>query len=211
MKKTWKGISLLLAVVLTVGCFPPDTAFAGTSNVVIDRSSFEKELNNAVWSNPENDVTVKNGKLQFPKGSTKYTRLITQNTAEKSDANDNLVEVDMTQTIASIPNGGEFILAFGLGSIESLSGDAGQVEVAFVKSENMKVEVRSYETAGEAVKIASGKATGMSVGQAAKISVVIRNDKKMYVKVNGRTVASGTCGFLPEGSVGFFQTGKCRF
>lgn len=210
MKKTWKGISLLLAVVLTVGCFPPDTAFAGTSNVVIDRSSFEKELNNAVWSNPENDVTVKNGKLQFPKGSTKYTRLITQNTAEKSDANDNLVEVDMTQTIASMPNGGEFILAFGLGSIESLSGDAGQVEVAFIKSENMKVEVRSYETAGEAVKVAAGVATGMSMGKAVKIAVVIGNDKLINVKVNGTTVASGTCGFLPEGSVGFFQTGKCN-
>ena len=121
MKKTWKGIILLLAVVLTAGCFPPDTAFAGISNVVIDRSSFEKELNNAVWSNPENDVVVKDGKLHFLEESTKYTRLITQNTAEKSDANDNLVEVDMTQTIASMPNGGEFILAFGLGSIESLS------------------------------------------------------------------------------------------
>lgn len=209
MKKTWKGLTLLLAVVLTASCFPHYTALAGTSSVVIDQSSFEDELNNAVWSSPENDVVVGNGKLHFTKDSTKYTRLITQNTAEQSDANDNLVEVDVTQTIASMPKNGEFILAFGLGSIESLSTEAGQVEVAFVNDGNLKVEARGYENAGEAVKIASGTANGMSIGKECKVSVVICNDKKITVKVNGANIASGTCNFLPEGSVGFFQSGNC--
>lgn len=210
MRKTWKGMLLGMAAILAVGCWPGKVVMAGTSNVVIDQSSFVEELNNAVWSNPENDVVAKKGKLIFPKTSTKYTRLITQNTAEQSDANANLVEVDLTQTIASMPKGGEFILAFGLGSIESLSGEAGQVEVSFINQGAMKVAIRSYESAGEAVKVANGTASGMSIGSATKIRVVITNKQQIKVQVNGKEVASGTCSFLPEGSVGFFQTGSCQ-
>ena len=210
MKKVWKGMPLLLAAVLIGCCVPSVHVLAGTSNVVIDQSSFEKELNNAVWSNPENDVIAKNGELVFPAESTKYTRLITQNTAEKSDASKNLVEVEMTQIISSMPTSGEFILAFGLDSIESLSGEAGQVEIAFTKAENMTVSIREFETAGEEVALVKNNTTNITEGKPAKVSVQIQNDQQITVNVNGSTVASAKASFLPEGSVGFFQTGSCE-
>ncbi len=207
MKLTRKILAATVSAVMLAACFQPYNVFAGASTETIGNDSYQDALNTSVWSNPDADVIAENGKIVFLAESTKYTRLITMSVVEKAESAKELVHVTYKQKITSMPEGGRFILAFGLGSSESMSGDAGQVEVAFIKNSGMQVAIDSYETAGEAVSVVAAKSVGFS--GTATIDVVVKNDKTIEVKVNGQTVASGKLGFDPVGSVGFFQTGEC--
>lgn len=210
MRKTWKIIASALVICMLCLCFDPCSAEAGLSRVVVDSSSFAEELNTAVWNNPEGDVTAQEGVLIFPAESTKYTRLITKSMVQKTEEGTELVSASMTLKLKSMPKNGEFILGFGLGNIESLSTEQGQVEVAFINNGNLQVAVRCYENADEVVNIIEPKSAGFSIGNQAKIMVTIKNDKTITIGVNGKTVATGNLPFDAEGSVGFFQTGACE-
>ncbi len=207
MKLTRKILAATLSAVLLAACFQPYNVFAGASTETIGADSYQEALNTSVWSNPDADVIAEDGKIIFPAESTKYTRLITMAVMEKEETAKELAHVTYKQNIASMPEGGRFILAFGLGSLESLSGEVGQVEVAFMKSGGMKVAIDSYETAGEATSVVAAKSVSLS--KDATIDVAVGNDKTIVVKVNGQVAASGKLGFDPVGSVGFFQSGEC--
>lgn len=210
MRKTWRLATVLLAVVMGCLCLQPQSVWAGHSNVVVDSSSYEEEINTAIWNVPEADVVSKDGKLVFSKDSTKYTRLITKSMVKKTEENKELVSVSFALNIKSMPKNGEFILGFGLGNIESNSGEQGQVEVAFINKGGIQVAIRSYENAGEPQKVAASKPIGVSMGSTVDITVSIENNKTISVMVNGREVSSGKLSFDAEGSVGFFQTGECE-
>ena len=210
MKKTWKFIASALTFVMLCLCFSPCNVEAGLSQIIIDSSSYTKELNNAVWNVPEKDITVQDGALYFSADSTKYTRLITKSTVQKTEEGNELVSASFTMNLKSIPSGGEFILGFGLGNIESFSGEQGQIELAFVNNNGIQMEVRSYENANEAKNVVEPKTTGIRMGSKAKVTVGISNDNAMTILINGRTVANATLPFDAEGSVGFFQTGNCE-
>lgn len=210
MRKTWKIIASALAVCMLCFCLTPYEAQAGLSRVIVDSSSFAEELNTAIWNNPEGDVVAQEGKLTFPAESSKYTRLITKSMVQRTEESTELVSADFTMNLKAMPEGGEFILGFGLSGIECLSGEQGQIEVAFIRNGSMQVAVRSYENAGEAVTIVEPKTAGFSLGSSAKIGISIKNDKTIVIKANGRNIATGTLPFDAEGSVGFFQTGSCE-
>lgn len=210
MRRTWKFIASALTLCMLCLCLAPCEAQAGLSRVIVDSSSFTEEINTAVWNVPEGDVTVQDGALLFSAESTKYTRMITKSMVQKTEESEELVSASFTLNVRSMPEGGEFILGFGLGNIESLSGEQGQVEVAFIRNGNLQVAVRSYENAGEAVTVVEPKATGISIGNNVKIAVHIKNDKTITIQTNGKTIATGTLPFDAEGSVGIFQTGACE-
>lgn len=210
MKKTWKFIASTLAACMLCICFAPCEAEAGLSRVVVDSSSFAEEINTAVWNIPERDVTVQEGELYFSAESSKYTRLITKSMVQKTEESNELVSANFTANLKSMPENGEFIVGFGLPTIESFSGEQGQVELVFIKNNGIQVAVRCYENAGEPTEVIEPKTTGIRIGSEAKIAVTIGTDKTMIIGINGRTVASATLPFDAEGSVGFFQTGECE-
>lgn len=210
MRKICKYMATALAVIMLLACLDCRNAYAGHSRVTVDSSSYAEEINTAIWTNPESDVVVKDGKLCFTKESTKYSRLITKSMVQQDLDSDELVSVSMALHLKSMPKKGAFILGFGLGSIESFSGEANQVEVAFVNNGGLQVELRSYDESAKENKIAKGKGAGFSLGSKADIHVSVKNNQSITVKVNGRVVMSEKLPFLPEGSVGFFQTGACE-
>lgn len=210
MRKICKCMATALAVITLLASLDCKNAYAGHSRVTVDSSSYAEEINTAIWTNPESDVVAKDGKLCFTKESTKYTRLITKNMVQQDSDSEELVSVSMELLLKSMPKKGEFILGFGLGSIESFSGEANQVEVAFVNNGGLQLELRSYDESAKENKIVKGKSAGFLLGSKADIDVSVKNNQSITVKVNGRVVASEKLPFLPEGSVGFFQTGACE-
>lgn len=198
--------SLLVVAMLTVSTLIPMETKAGKSEILMDAET----LASADWNNPEGDVEIKKGTLVFPKESTKYTRFIAKTPAKKDDMSDSLVTLSASIKMEKMDKGASFILAFALSSIESLQGEAGNVEVTFTNDGGMKASIVVYDESGKAKTIVAPRSCGMSLGNAANVTVDISTDSQIELKINNRVVGSGTLPGTGEGRVGFLQTGGCQ-
>lgn len=196
---------LLAAVLVSVFAWTPMKTEAGTSEMVLDASTLGK----SEWGNPEDDVTISEGRIVFSKESTEYTRYISKTKMEADERFDHVVSLSAAVTFTELPVGKSFIFGFGLASIEVLQGEAGNIEVAFTNDGGMKVGVTAYDEAGTAQTIAQPKSCGISLNKAATVNVVIRTDRKITVSVNSKEICTGTLPTTGEGRVGFLQTGEC--
>lgn len=197
--------ALLTAVMLSIFALTPLKTEAGRSEVTLDSTM----LSNSNWSNPERDVKVSDGTLIFPKDSGEYTRYISK-TAVKADKNfSTMVDVSSSVKFTNMPSGESFILAFGLGSIEAVQGEAKNVEVSFTNNGGIKVGITAYDENGTAHTVAGQRTSGISLNRAATVSVEISTDQKITVAVDNTVVCSGTLPVSGEGRVGFLQTGNC--
>lgn len=205
-KKKLRGWLLGVAAVLAAGTMSDFTAQAGYSENIIDGTSCKKELNGGTWYNPDEDVVGKNGRIIFGKDSTDASRVITKEVATISEQNENLLKAKFTLDFTSLPKGEEFMFAIGLQSVAAVSGEQGNVEVAFGNNGGNYVRVLAYEEADKATVLADKKAFS---GMSPKVEVRVTTKKKMQVSVNGTMVYNGKIPFTGEGSMGFLQTGKC--
>lgn len=205
--KRWKGIAcaLLAFAMLTVFVLPPLETRAGANITTIDSST----LGGANWSNPEEDVTVKDGVLVFPEDSTEYTRYISKVAAEKAGEFKEVVSMAVNVKLTKLPVGKSFIIAFGLPAIESLQGEAGNIEVTFMNNNGVKASINVFEQDGSVVEIASPKNCGISINKDAEIKTSIGADGTIEVDVNGKSILTGKLPVTGEGRVGFLQTGEC--
>ena len=196
---------LLTAVLMTVSALTPMEIKAGNSEILLDGET----LATSDWNNPEGDVVVEEEKLIFPEESTDYTRFIAKSPAKIEELSSTLVTLSATVEFNKLPQGKSFILAFGMSSIESTVGEAGNIEVAFTNNGGIKVGITVYNEDGTAQVIAAPKSSGVSLNKAANIKAEITTDKKIQVTVNNSTVCSGTLPVSGEGRFGFLQTGGC--
>ncbi|MBP3937551.1 MAG: hypothetical protein IK954_08245 [Clostridia bacterium] len=200
----WTAIGLSVAV---LGCLLALPVYAGTSFETLDSSSFEEELDQTIWNVPEADVEAVDGAIEFTAESTEYSRVIAMNVIEQAHGQEELLYFESTATVSDIPEGGEFIFAVGMGSIESYRGDEGNVEIALRNDGGMKLTVNAYEAYGEPTELLAPKA--VSGYGTVTVAVQVNNDCTYSVKFNGSTAASGRLPYLPEGSVGYLQSGGC--
>lgn len=208
MKKALKWAAVCAAAAVLVCCFLAMPVSAGVSTITLDTSSFEKGVDAAVWNDPEGDLVAEGGVLTFPKESTQYTRLISRSTVLVSKSHDKLLEGSYRLTLNSMPAKGEFIIAFGMGSIESYAGEMDNVEVALINDGGIKLAVRAYEETDEPTVIVAPTAISARVGASLNVQVTVMVDGSITVTAAGKKV-SGKLPFVPEGSVGFLQTGNC--
>ena len=118
---------LLAAALLSVSALAPMEIKAGSSEILLDGET----LSTSAWTNPEKDVVVEEQKLVFPEESTDYTRFIAKSPVKMEELSSILVSMSATVKFNKLPQGKSFILAFGLSSIESIAGEACNIEVAF--------------------------------------------------------------------------------
>ncbi len=207
--KCIKVAALAISFVIASGsCFTlPVTA--GTSDIIVDNSSFAKELDTTKWNALNADDVVQDGKLIFANSSTGDTRLITKLAATKSSQHDELFHADYAIKINTLPVGERFILGFSLSGIEAYYGEQGNVEVIFENNNGLKVGVIGYDDSGEEVRLAESINCGVSMGKTFKVSVHATTDKKLSVTVNNKRVYEATSPIDLEGRIGFLQTGNC--
>lgn len=199
------AVSVLVPVTVTA-FFPAMYVSAGSSAVVTGADTLG---NAAVWNNPEDDVTVEDGTLRFPENSTEYTRFIYKSATKGDSYFADLVTMEYTVKFTRLPEGEAFIMAFGIPSIESVSGEPGSVEVAFSNDGEIRAGVTAYDSDGNAVTVAEPKRCGITLNKAAAIKAEISTDKKITVFVGGQKILEEKLPADGEGRVGFFQTGSC--
>lgn len=208
MKKALKWAAVCAAATVLVCCFLAMPVSAGVSTIVLDTSSLEEGVDATVWNDPEGDLITEGGVLTFPKESTEYTRLISKSMVKISKSHDVLLEGNYRLTLNAMPDKGEFIMAFGMGSIESYVGDMDNLEVALINDGGIKLAVRAFEETGVPIEIVAPTAISARVGSTVTVKVTVMVDGTVTVTAAGKKV-SGKAPFTPEGSVGFLQTGSC--
>lgn len=196
---------LLTAVLLTVSALTPMETKAGESEILLDAES----LVTSDWHNPEGDVVVEEGKLIFSTDSTDYTRFIAKSPAKLEEKAAALVTLAATFEFDKLPQDKSFILGFGLSGIESVSGEAGNIEVVFSNNGGVKLSVIAYNDEGNPETLVSPKNCGFSLGKKAKVYVKISTDSQMTISVNNQEICSISLPVSGEGRVGFLQTGEC--
>ena len=208
-KSTIRKMATLLSVVILSSGICSITAFAGRRDVLVDNSSFAEKIDTGLWSNPDEDVTVKNGTLIFPTDGSEETRLITTGFAKKNERLDELFNASANIKLKTLPQGQKFVFAFGLQSAEAYPGDNGNVEIAFTNQGGVHVAVSAYGDGGtETVLVQPMRCGGMNTNIAVQAKLTI--DGKLTLQVAGRTLCNGMA--LPvsgEGHLGFLQTGQC--
>lgn len=208
MKKALKWAAVCAAAAVLVCCFLAMPVSAGVSTITLDTSSFEEGVDATVWNDPEGDLLAEGGVLTFPKESTQYSRLISKSMVKISKSHDVLLEGNYRLKLNTMPDKGEFILAFGMGSIESYVGDMDNLEVALINDGGIKVAVRAFEETGVPVEVVAPTAISARVGSTVTVKVTVMVDGTITVTAAGKKV-TGKVPFTPEGSVGFLQTGGC--
>lgn len=207
-KKMKKVLVMLLVILAASGSTNVMPVSAGVSESAIDSSAIGDELDKSTWANPSGDVTAKSGEILFPAGSTEETRLITKTMARADDALVKLASVKADLQFANIPEGKEFVVAFGLKSVEAVMGDSGNIEIIFQKQGRLQVFVTAYGKDGESTELA--KAVSIENEKQVKLDAVLNADGKLTVSVNGKKICDAVSPISGEGRIGFLQTGSCE-
>ena len=202
-----KYIIGLLACILLAGNLPAISVQAGSSNLVVDNNSFKKELDTMLWNATDSRVSAENGKLVFSAESKKSTALITKTIAANTGYHDNLVSFDATMNLSGVPAGQTFVAALGLGSIEAVMGEPGNIEIQFTNDNGLKMSVVAYDLDGKKTEMMAAK----TVGSASNVTVkaTISSEAQLQVFLNGSKVCDSKLPMPGEGRVGFLQTGGC--
>lgn len=209
MRNIKKGLMLLVCVLLAFSSSM--SVSAGSVINVLDRTSFENELDIAQWHNANGDVYVEKGCVVFPENSTADTRLIWKSIATDSGVYEELLSAETEMQFLSLPEGESFILAFGLRTIEAFSGEAGNVEIVFRNNSGITVTVIAYDADGNAVEILKETKVTSLLKQKLSIHLEVTVTGVFDLTINGKKHCSGAQ--LPvkgSGRMGFLQTGSCK-
>ena len=121
--------------------------------------------------------------IVFPKGSTQYTRLIAKAAAYADEFHNEIICVDCTLQLQSVPMGKSFILALGLDSSESYREEEGSLEIALQNDGGVKASVSAYQGEKPTV-LTSPRAVGIAVGGTATIQIVAYKSGQLTVKID---------------------------
>lgn len=203
------GLVILAAAIVSSGQGMTEVS-AGASDVVVDSASFATTLDLTKWNVPNNDVTAEEGRIIFSSGSTDSTRLITKSAALVSEYSEELLGAEYTIKLKTLESGNQFLVAFGLDTVESSYGESGNVELAFENDGGVKAGLVAYDDNGEAIVLKESQSIDASLGQNLKIRVDATTDMRLTVKINGKTLYSGTAPVDLSGRMGFLTTGSCE-
>lgn len=203
-------IALMLAAVVVGTTAVSMDVSAGSSDIVIDDSSFAESLNSSLWNAPNSDITVSKGKILFTKDHTIDTRLITKSAIVKSAQHEEFFAADFTLKLSKIPEGKKFAVAFSLANMESILGEEESIALVFTNSKgSLQAGVCTYDADGKEVVLSKAKSVGTSFGSDIKIQAKATTDMKFTITVNGSKVYDGEPTIDLAGRIGFLQNDTC--
>lgn len=207
-KTICKSFTLLLSLILVLCNITVFPVQAGTSEIVLDSGTISDELSEAVWNNPMGDVLAEAGNIVFPENSTEETRLITKTSIKANTIIERAATVSAELRFHNLPENEQFILAFGLKSVESMPGAEGNIEVSFVHDGNLKVGIAAYGENGEKHVLMEQISCGSL--DSTKIEAILRTDNTLEVIVDGNQIGKVSIPTDGTGRIGFLQTGSCH-
>lgn len=206
--KITKVFSFLLVVTLLSAGIYHMPVEAGSSDIIIDSSTYAEGLDNSVWNNPDDDITIEQNTIVFGSTSSEFTRLITKTAVKGTAEVEELVKAEATMQFTSLPKGETFAIALGVKKIESLQGDIGNIEIGFTNNGGLNASVIYYNEDGDAEVLVGEKKCGSLTGKNS-VEIVVTTKQLLTVKVNGNKICSVELPISGEGRIGFVQTGSC--
>ena len=188
MKNKFRVFSFSLVLVL-VACFLQDnSAFAGARKLTSTFLADSGEVNLTEWNVSDENIYVKDSKLIIPAdSSTDQTKFISKSVVKQSMAVDKLISVSTAMRITQLPEGEQFILAFGLANIEAESGENGNVEIVFANNGGIVCSVIVYSE-DEAITLVDKAKCGISVNSKFTLNAAIGSNGNLTVAVNGKNI-----------------------
>ena len=184
---------------------------AGSSDIIVDDSSFAESLNSAYWNAPEGDIEAAGGKILFKSENSADSRLIMKSPIAKSAQHEELFQAEYTLNLRKVPDGKRFVLALSLANMESLIGEEDSLALSF---ENHGGALRSgvylYDADGKENVLTNAKSVGASFGSSVTIKVSATKDMRLSVIVNGKTLYKGNTSIDLTGRMGFLQNAPCE-
>lgn len=199
-----------LAIGIAVSSVNVTEVQAGSSDIVIDSSSFEKGINTSVWTASGEEVTAQDGKIVFLGDAVGSTTLITKTSMQESDYQDEIFHLNCKLQIKDLPQNQKFAIGLSLGSAESYSGEAGNIEITFTNEGSLKTGIVAYDTDESVVTLLEPQSGLVSVGKSVDVAITAKKDMTLTVRLNNKTVYDQKSPVALEGRVGFLQTGGCK-
>lgn len=205
-KKIRQYLAGIVGCIALAACLNPMWVNAGSSKLIVDKSSFETELDTSLWHASDERVKAENGKLIFTEESKSTTTLIAKIIAKHTDYHDYVVKASASMNLSGISEDGTFAMGLGLGSIEATMGEPENIEIRFTRENGGKAAVVVFDKDGEAKELA---ATSVSLGSSVNVNATISAESVLNISLNGRTLCNQKIETDGEGRVGFLQTGGC--
>ena len=207
-KKPVKRILLVLTTFLLCLLWTMPV-FAGSRTLVSDFSNGKDGINLTEWNVTDDNICYKDGKLIMPAvSSTEETKFISKLVAGSNELVDEFISMSSPLRLTELPQGKQFILAFGLANIEAYSGEDGNVEIVFTNEGDICVSIIAYVD-GEAQTIVEKTKCGISLKSNCNVDASISSDGNMSVKVNGKNICNKKIPVSGTGRFGVLQTGEC--
>lgn len=208
MKKL-RTLGLVLACALFVGNLSFLPVEAGKTVESSAPFSAESELNNTDWYFADSNIISKDGTLVIPADvSTADTRFVAKTISKVDKSVQDMTGVNAKLRLTALPNGKQFILAFGVASIDAVAGGAGSVEMIFTNEGGIKMSVVAHNESG-AEEILAAQSCGVSLNKDFTIKANITPEAKMTVEINGKKLCDATLPIDGTGRFGVFQSGNC--
>ena len=204
-RKSRVKIVILQAMILIMFALNSSNVKAGINAPMLESDTLE---DTSKWNNVEGDVEIENGKLIFSEDSSEYTRFISLEEAIHNEVSSKLVSIEGNIKFTKLPQNKNFSIALGLPEIESVSGEAGNVEILFTYKNGLNISVVAYTEDGVATTVCEPKFLGIPLSTAAYVKAEIISGE-ITVSINGNTVCTGSLPVTGEGKVGFMQSGEC--
>lgn len=199
---------MLMAVLLLGNCFET-TSMAGLGTSVADIFTNETELNNTEFFFMGN-IECKDGKVVISnEDSDADTKFICKGVSSIYEEVDDMVIMDSTLQLTALPQGEQFIFAFGLSSIEAQSKEAGNVEIVITNQNGLKMQILAYETDNQATTVMQTRNLGVALKQDFRLGAKITNKGILQVTVNGSKICENKLPVDGVGRFGVLQTGSC--
>lgn len=208
MKKKIRILSFLLATLIVMSATYSIPVMAGMERTTVSFMDNAGDLNKAEWHSTDPSIVCKNKTLYIPEeSSTGDTKLITKKAASIT-ASDEVIGVDTSFRITSLPQGQRLVLGLGLSSVEPSLGESGNVEISFANEGGIVVSVKAYGEAGEQV-ILKNKKSGSSLNKTIHVEATILSQGVLNLELNGSSVCKAQLPVDGSGRFGIMQTGSC--
>ena len=199
----------VLAIIIAIGPLCSVRVSAGASDYIIDHSSFANELDATIWNAPNGDVYAQDGKIIFDENTVDGTRLITSRAIRASKYNQELFRAEYTLKLNQFENGSQFIVLFGLESLEAYYNEEDNLGLILENSNGLQASVVAFDDLGNATTIQEPKAIG-GIGQELKITALAGTDNHLSLQINGSTIFDGIAEQNLAGRLGFGLTGMVQ-
>lgn len=208
MAKKIRILVSMIACTLFLGILHSNSALAGSQATISEPVSEKNELNQTDWYFADSNIVATDGTLVIQPTSTSDTRFIAKGVSKTDSLVSEMTSVEASMRLTALPRGKQFVLAFGLSSIEAFPGEAGNVEISFTNDGGVKMGIVAH-TGSETVTILNPKNVGVSMNKEFTLSAVITPKAALQVSINGRKVCEQTLPVSGEGRFGVLQTGAC--